>query len=234
MKSPTLCVVACLSASVLLAQGLGGAARKEQERRKKNAEAGVEVRTVGETELLSATEGKGTFSSAASETSSGPEVGGESSFTGTTSAPDPGGGSTAVEGAISSNAEGHPERPRAQSRSEGSSELDRLNEKSAAWRARYRAAKQKSDALEREVADLEDKNSRIAGVAVISSKPIRDSYGRVLAYENTPRDPNIHHEAERVMERLPQARKELARAKQELSSVEDGARRAGVASGQLY
>jgi hypothetical protein len=214
MKSLILCVVACTSASLLLAQGLGGAARKEQERRKRNVEAGAKVRTIGETELLSATEGKGTFSVA--ETPSSPEVGGGAS------------------GAVSSDAEGRPQGPSVQPRSGGFRAPDRLGDKTAAWRSRYHAAKQKADALEREVSDLEDQNSRIAGIAVLPGKPIKDSFGNVIGHEESTRDPNIRHAAERVRERLPKARVELARAKREFSSVEDDARRDGVASGQLY
>jgi hypothetical protein len=52
-----------LTASTLFAQGLGDAARKEQERRKKAAEAGVQARTIGDEELKAGpTGGRGTFS----------------------------------------------------------------------------------------------------------------------------------------------------------------------------
>ncbi len=61
-KRLTFCILACLSASMLLAQNLEDAARKERERRKKNADAGVKAPKFGEAELRSATAGKGTFS----------------------------------------------------------------------------------------------------------------------------------------------------------------------------
>jgi hypothetical protein len=74
MKTPILCVVACLIASVVLAQGLGEASRKEQERRKKAAEAGAKAPTYGNAELLEATEGKGTFSADVADPSGDSEM----------------------------------------------------------------------------------------------------------------------------------------------------------------
>ena len=65
MKTPIFCLVACLGASVVLAQGLGEAARKEQEKRKKAAEASAKAPTYGNAELLEAPKGKGTFSAVA-------------------------------------------------------------------------------------------------------------------------------------------------------------------------
>lgn len=67
VKRLAFCILACLSASVLLAQSLDDVARKERERRKKNAEAGVKAPAFGDSELRNGTAGKGTFSSGGSE-----------------------------------------------------------------------------------------------------------------------------------------------------------------------
>lgn len=102
----------------------------------------------------------------------------------------------------------------------GESDMDRLRRKSEVWRGQYRGAKEAVDRLEREVAELEEKQSRIASIVTFSGPGIRD--------------PNVRTEAERTVERLPRARAELEQARQRLSQVEEGARRDGVGSGQLY
>jgi len=69
------------------------------------------------------------------------------------------------------------------------------------------------------VADLEARESKIAGIATDKT-----------AY----RDPNLRTDAERTVERLPKAREQLARARQRLAEIEEGARRDGVSTGQLF
>jgi hypothetical protein len=97
--------------------------------------------------------------------------------------------------------------------------MDLLNRKIAKWRYRYRPVKASVDALEREVADLEARESRIAGIATDKTKP---------------RDPNLRTDGERTVERLPKARAQLSAARERLSTIEEDARRDGVSSGQLY
>jgi hypothetical protein len=180
--------------NVVLAQGLGGVAQKEKERRKANAEAGVKARSVDDEELQSDTgTGKGTFSTtgvAATNVAERPPA--------TSGKP---AGTTSSSGPMS-----------------GPSGMEELQNKIAKWRAGYRPVKSTVDALEREVADLEAKASRIVVIVTDTTKP---------------RDPNIRTEAERTVERLPRARKELAAARQQLLSIEEGARRDGVSAGQL-
>jgi hypothetical protein len=179
---------------VVLAQGLGDAARKEKERRKANAEAGVDARSVdGEVLAAGTGTGKGTFSTTGVATTNGeerrPASGGKPA------------GTTSSSG-----------------RASGPSSMEQLQSKIAMWRARYRPVKSSADALEREVAELEAKESRILVIVTDTT---------------TPRDPNIRTDAERTVERLPRARKELAAARQELITIEEGARRDGVSASQL-
>jgi len=182
-----------------LAQGLGDAAKKEKERQKANAASGVKVRSVDNNNLPTAdTEGgKGTFSStggaAANEARPRPES--EDKANGTNSSKESSESTTAPSG------------------------MDELQRKIEKWRGRYRSAKASVDSLEQQIADLEAKNSKIAGIATDNS-----SY----------RDPNLRTDAERTVESLARARSALTRAREQLSQVEDGARRDGVASGQLY
>jgi predicted RNase H-like nuclease (RuvC/YqgF family) len=182
-----------------LAQGLGDAAKKEKERQKANAAAGVKVRSVDNNNLKTAEteDSKGTFSNsggaAGSEAQPRPEI------------------EDKAKSASSSK-----ESRESTSAPSGMDELQRKIEK---WRGRYHSAKSSVDSLEREIADLEARNSKIAGIATDRS---------------TPRDPNLRTDAERTVESLARARRALTGAREELSRVEDGARRDGVASGQLY
>jgi hypothetical protein len=221
MRNMVLSVVACLAASTILANGLGDAARKEQEKRKKNAESGVKTQVIGNAELLSATEGKGTFS-VSENTASSPEAQAGASAMPNVSSPTLGRTTSATSEANGSYSSAQPP-----------SDYNTLKQKSEAWRARYRPAKERVDALEREVADLEKQAGRKASLPVggIPGRPIRDAMGRTIAYEPPP---TVVTESDTAKGLLPQRRQELARAKQELSSVEDGARRDGVGSGQLY
>ncbi len=220
MKTPTFCVVSCLSASVLLAQGLGGAARKEQERRKKNAEAGIEARTFGNGELLDAMEGKGTFSAGVADASGNPgmqEPAGET-------VPMP----PARVAADQSNVRPVAEQPE-------ETEMDRLKAKLAHWRAAFQPLKNRADALEREVADLQEKASRSGLPGPAPGKPIFGPGRAIIGYESSGSSgPRPLHEGEAARLRLPHAREELARAKLDLERVENEARRDGIAPGQLY
>jgi hypothetical protein len=221
MKTPILCVVACLSASVVLAQGLGEAARKEQERRKKAAaESGARTPTYGNAELLETPKGKGTFSANVADTSGESETPAPVVIENETMPP-PG---IANEGHAQPAAEG-PEQ----------TDMDRFKAKLARWRAAFLPLKARVDALEREVADLEPKASRDSGVGVAPGKPIYDPYRGIVGYESSGGGgPRPLHEGEAARMRLPKARQELAAAKQALADVENQARRDGIAPGQLY
>ena len=109
-------------------------------------------------------------------------------------------------------------KPAGTTLSSGPSSMEQLQSKIAKWRARSRPVKLSVDALDREVAELEAKESRILVIVTDTT---------------TPRDPNIRTDAERTVERHPRARKELAAARQELLTVEEGARRDGVSASQL-
>ncbi len=220
MKTTIFCLVACLGASVVLAQGLGEAARKEQEKRKRAAEASAKAPTYGNAELLEATEGKGTFSPVADPSGDSEmpaPVAGEA-----VSLPPAGVG--ASEGDARPAAEG-PEQ----------TDMDRLKAKLARWRAAFQPVKARVDALEREVTDLEAKAARSSGVGSTGGQPIRDAYGVIVSYSGGGGGgPRPLHEGEAARLRLPQARQELAGAKQELASIESQARSDGIAPGQLY
>ncbi len=221
MKTPISCVVACLTASVVLAQGLGEAARKEQERRKRTAESGAKAPTYGNAELVEAKEGKGTFSANVADTSGDSES--ESPVAGETVSM-PAGGVAANRGDVQPAAEG-PEQ----------TDMDRLKAKLARWRAAFQPLKARVDALEREVADLEAKASRSSAVGVADARPIRDAYGVIVGYQGGGSGgARPLHEGEAARLRLPKAREELAGAKQQLANVENEARRDGIAPGQLY
>ncbi len=219
MRNTVLAVVACLAASTLLAQGLGDAARQEQATRKKSNQSAVKPRVIGNTELLEATEGKGTFSVSEGASNPGAQTGASPAI---------------VSVPISRRTESATrESHGSPSDSESPSDFGKLQQKAAAWRARYGPVKARVDALEREVADLEKRAGRKPALPVggIPGQPIRDAIGQIIGYEPAP---TVVTDAETAGAQLPQKRQELARAKQELSSVEDGARRDGVGSGQLY
>ena len=111
----------------------------------------------------------------------------------------------------------------------GASDWDRLNAKNQHWRQRYQSAKATVDRLEAEVAKLEEdaKNNFVAGHRTTR---VGD---RTVTLQPDPNSPYKSY-AERIEQRLPAARRELAAAKQALTQVEDAARRDGVGSGQLY
>lgn len=112
----------------------------------------------------------------------------------------------------------------------GASDWDKLQAKSQRWRLEYRSAKANVDRLQAEVTKLEAdaKNNLVVGYAT-------EKAGGQVVCTKTP-DPNSPYksEAERIRERLPQARSDLANAKLALAAVEEAARKDGVASGQLY
>jgi hypothetical protein len=224
MRTPIFCVVVCLGSSVVLAQGLGDAARKEQEKRKKAAESGDKAKApaYGNAELLEAPKGKGTFSANVADTSgdsevNGPVVGGTGSM--------PTASIAAHEGHVQPTVEG-PEQ----------SDMDRFKANLARWRAKFQPLKAEVDALEGEVKDLEAKASRSSAVGAASGTPIRDAYGVIVGYqgEGGGGGPRPLHEGEAARMRLPGARRELAAAKAALADVESQARSDGIAPGQLY
>lgn len=181
---------------VAFGQGLGGAAQKEAERRKANAASGVKARSVDiETLRTDTGSGKGTFSTTGVATTN------EESPAASDGKPKP------VSETSSSGRRSEP------------SGTEVLQRKIETWRGRYRPVKASVDSLEVEVADLEARESRIAGIATDKT---------------TYRDPNLRTEAERTVERLPKAREQLARARQRLAEIEEGARRDGVSTGQLF
>jgi hypothetical protein len=216
MKNAALSVVVFLSASALCAQGLGDAAKKEQQRRKKNAESGVKTGVIGDAELLSAVEGRGTLSVVGSA-AAGPGLPEEATPVLSPSPADDGKGASSADVRV----------PAAEP-----TDMDRLQDKIEYWRARFRPAKERADALEREVADLEKKARGPGGEVTMAGRPtMYDSMGRAILYGP---DVTLPTEAEVAKRLLPERRRELARAKTELSSIEDGARLAGVGSAQLY
>ena len=221
MKAPILCVVACLTASVALAQGLGDAARKEQGKRKTAAESGAKAPTTyGDTELAGAGEGKGTFSANVADTSGDSE---EQAPLAADIGSMPPAGVAAGEGYAPPAAEGSEQ-----------TDMDRFKATLARWRAAFQPLKARVDALEREVADLEAKVSRSSPVVTVAGGPIRDRYGAIIGYGGGGGGPRPLHEGEAARLRLPRAREELARGKQNLAEVEQQARRDGLAPGQLY
>jgi len=220
MRTPIFCVVACLSASVVLAQGLGDAARKEQDKRKKTAESGAKAKapTYGNEELLEAPKGKGTFSANVADTSGDSE----------TQAP-----ATSETGSMPTSAVAANER-HVQPAAEGTerSDMDRLKEKLAYWRGVVKPFKAEVDERERAVADLEAqaKQPKVSGTT--DGEPIRDPYRGIVGYRVAPR--GVSSDPESAQLRLPHAREELARAKEALLQIERQAGRDGIAPGQLY
>jgi hypothetical protein len=99
--------------------------------------------------------------------------------------------------------------------------MDVLRQKAEQWRARYRLVAERITRLEAELAQLEEEDRR-----TVSTK----TFGNPSDYSN----PNLKTGGERTHERLLAAREELAQARQELTQIEDDARRDGVPSGQLY
>jgi hypothetical protein len=100
--------------------------------------------------------------------------------------------------------------------------MDELKAKIDRWRARYRPVKARVDTLEAEIRDLEPKAK---GITIV----LGPSDPRYVA-GGTPQKT----QAESALTRLGQARNELRRAKQELASIEEGARKDGVSGGSLY
>ena len=133
--------------AMLFGQSLGDAARKEQERRKKNAETGVKSRSVDDEGLRSTTVGgTGTYST-------------PGQLRATTPASDPSGAGTIPSGTPPPTSTG------------GISDSDKLRGKIAAWRNQYQPVKAQVDKLVREVAELEAKASQIVGVWQDKSLP---------------------------------------------------------------
>ena len=122
-----------------------------------------------------------------------------------------------------------PRSEAAESVSPEESDWDKLNVKIQRWRQSCRPAKADVDRLQAEVATLEKeaKNNFVAG-----PRPLRphESVGMNLPDPNSP----YTSRAEQIKSRLPEARRELERAKLVLAAVEDAARKDGVGSGQLY
>ena len=221
MRTPIFCVVACLSASVVLAQGLGDAARKEQEKRKRVSETGDKAKApaYGNPELLEPPKGKGTFSGNVADTSgdseSEPPVPVETGSM-------PAGNVAAMKSDVQPAAEGTEQ-----------SDMGRFKEKLAHWRAVVKPLKAQVDERERAVADLEEQAKRPSVSGITSGEPIRDAYGGIVGYRGAgPHRVSSNPEAARLS--LPHAREELARAKEALAQVERQAGRDGIAPGQLY
>jgi hypothetical protein len=121
----------------------------------------------------------------------------------------------------------------AESASSGQSDWDALQAKNERWRGIYRPAKAKVDRLQAEVAKLEEdaKNNFVTG-RVRTSEAVR----RATGITHLTPDPNSPYTtyAEQIQIRLPAARRELDTARQHLATIEEAARKDGVASGQLY
>jgi len=121
----------------------------------------------------------------------------------------------------------------AESASSGPSAWDQLQAKIQQWRQRYRPAKADVDRLQKEVAKLEEdaKNNFVAG-PVATSEAVRRATG--ITHKTPIRNSPYTTYAEQIQVRLPAARRELDMARQVLASIEEAARKDGVASGQLY
>ncbi len=220
MRTPIFCVVACLSASVVLAQGLGDAARKEQEKRKKVAASGDKAKAApayGNAELLESPKGKGTFSANVAGTSGDSE----------SEVPVPVETGSMPAGNVAAT------RSDVQPAAEGTepSDMDRFKEKLAHWRAVVKPFKKEVDERERAVADLEAAAKRPKVTGVTEGEPIRVG-GRTVGYRGAGLPVSSDPESARLS--LPRAREELARAKEALLQIERQAGRDGIAPGQLY
>ena len=95
---------------------------------------------------------------------------------------------------------------------DGPSESDQLRERIAAFRSQYGPLKRRIEQLEREVGELTQKASRSIGGG----------------------NSGATTEADAVRSRLSAAQDELDRSRIALAGIEEQARRAGVAYGQLY
>lgn len=117
--------------------------------------------------------------------------------------------------------------------SSGPSAWDQLQAKIQQWRQRYRPAKADVDRLQKEVAKLEEdaKNNFVAG-PVSTSEAVRRATG--ITHKTPIQNSPYTTYAEQIQVRLPAARRELDMARQVLASIEEAARKDGVASGQLY
>lgn len=220
MKTLAVCVVACLTASFSMAQGLGDAARKEQDRRQKGAAAGARTPAYGNSELLEAKEGKCTFSANVADTSGEP-------------AGEPPADETAMPPAgIAENA-GH---VKPASEEPEQTNMDRYKATLAHWRGEFQPLKNRADALEKEIADPKVKAGRSSAVGRAPETPMRDAYGTIIGYQGGGggSGPRPLHEGEAARIRLPKAREELAAVKQQLEYIEKQARADGFAPGQLY
>jgi hypothetical protein len=142
-----LVAVLMLGPAASHAQGLGDAARKEKNRQKANAAAGVKARSVDDDALKSGSEGTGQ---------------GTCSSTGTAT-PDQDGAKPVPE------ADAAQQSPRGEAGAAPSGTED-LQRRIDTWRSRYRPAKARVESLEREIAELEAKESNIAGIATDKSR----------------------------------------------------------------
>jgi hypothetical protein len=221
MRTPIFCIVACLSASVVVAQGLGDVARKEQEKRKKVAESGDKAKAApayGNAELLESPKGRGTFSANVADTSGDSESEAPAPVeTGSM----PAGNMAATRSDVQTAAEGTEQ-----------SDMDRFKQKLARWRAVVKPLKAQVDERERAVADLEEQAKGPSVSGSTSGEPIRDPYRGIVGYRGPGHTVSSQSDAARL--RLPHAREELARAKEALAQVERQAGRDGIAPGQLY
>src|SRR5262249_60035546 len=103
------------------------------------------------------------------------------------------------------------------------SAMEELRKKNELWQGKYHVKKLEVDSLEKEIAALEKEVSQGGGGPPVPLNPLNpmDTRYTESAYDVAVRE-------------LREKRAALARARQELSDIEDGARRAGVASGQLW
>lgn len=172
-------IVLLVVPSFAFSQSLGDAARKEQERRKKNAEAGVKARSVDDEQLRSGTgTGKGTVS-----TSDGAD------------SPSAGASSANADGPPTGSAGTVPDVVGG-----GVSETEQRQSRLTRWRNLYRPAKASVDSLQREVADLEERVSR---THISDRKPgYRDPNVRTGDERTLSRLPTARQELARAKARL--------------------------------
>jgi hypothetical protein len=206
---------------VVLAQGLGDAARKEQEKREKTAESAAKGKapTYGNEELLEPPKGTGTFSANVAGTSDDSESEGPVPV-------DTGSMPAGNVAPMRSNVQPAAERAE-------QSDMDRSNEKLAYWRGKVKPLKEEVHERERAVAELEQQAKQPSVSGITSGTPIRDGSGRIIGYRGDgPQRVSSNPEGARLS--LPKAREALARAKEALAQVERQAGSDGIAPGQLY
>jgi hypothetical protein len=218
-----LCLLACsLLAAGAGAQSLGEAARREKEKKRREAAAAAEAKVYGDDDLAAhrspAEKRAGDKPSAAA---TGPAAKEPGSVPAAKPTPAPSPSPSWLKGLSEDDTEGEKAQPGAGT--EPPSAMDELRKKIELWQGKYHPKKLEVESLEKEIAALEKEVSQGGGGSGVPLNPLNplDTRYTESAYDVAVRE-------------LREKRAALAKARQELSDIEDGARRAGVASGQLW